>query len=176
MRFLDTSLNGLVIVDPAPVTDERGAFTRVWCATEFREAGLRTRVVQCNVSTNTARGTLRGMHYQCEPHGEIKIVRCTSGVVFDVVIDLRPDSPTFCRWEGLELTSASGRMLYIPEGLAHGFQTLTDDATLEYQMSEYYAPDHARGVRWDDPLFGVNWPLPVSRISPRDASYSDFAR
>ena len=174
MRFGDTVLKGLTIVDPEPVSDERGSFARVWCANEFSNAGLSTRVVQVNVSTSAVRGTLRGMHYQAQPHAEIKIVRCTSGAVFDVAIDLRPDSPTFRRWQGVELTAASGRMVYIPQGMAHGFQTLTDDATLEYQMSEYYAPEHARGVRWNDPAFGVNWPLPMSNISPRDAAYPDF--
>ena len=176
MRFVRTSLQGLVIVDTDPVADVRGTFARVWCDTEFRNAGLTTRVVQVNLSTSVARGTLRGMHYQSHPSAEIKLVRCTNGAVFDVAIDLRPDSPTYCRWEGVHLTAASGRMLYIPEGMAHGFQTLTDNAALEYQMSERYAPEHARGVRWDDPAFGVSWPLPVSVISPRDAGYPDFGK
>jgi dTDP-4-dehydrorhamnose 3,5-epimerase len=174
MQFRHGSLGGVVVIDPVRIADERGAFARIWCKQEFEAAGLSSIVVQCNVSTNVRRGTLRGMHYQADPHGEVKVVRCTSGAVFDVVVDLRPASPTYLRWEGFELTAAGGRALYIPEGLAHGFQTLTDDATVEYQMSEYHAPAFARGVRFDDPVFDIRWPLPVSVVAPRDRSYPDF--
>ena len=173
MRFLPTPLSGVVLIEPVRSFDERGSFARVWCEREFEEAGLSSRVVQCNVSMNTAAGTLRGMHYQAEPHGEVKVVRCTAGRIFDVVVDLRPSSPTFRQWAGFELSPSNGHALYVPVGIAHGFQTLEDDSTVEYQMSEFFAPDHARGVRHDDPAFGIRWPREVSVISPRDASYPD---
>ena len=176
MKFVETTLRGAFTIHQERVADERGAFARTWCARELDASGLSTRVVQCNVSISLRRGTLRGMHFQRAPHAEVKIVRCTGGAIFDVIIDLRPDSPTYCGWEGVELSAGNGTMLYVPEGFAHGFQTLTDDAVVEYQMSEFFAPESARGVRWNDSAFGISWPLEVSMISARDAAYADFRR
>jgi dTDP-4-dehydrorhamnose 3,5-epimerase len=172
--FTETALSGAVIVDVEPHTDERGFFARSWCIREFAERGLNPSVVQCNVSGNTAKGTLRGMHYQVAPHAEVKLVRCTKGAIYDVIIDLRPLSPTFLQHVGVELTAANHRALYIPEGFAHGFMTLHDDSEVFYQMSAFYEPTAARGVRWNDPTFGISWPLPVSVISERDREYPDF--
>jgi dTDP-4-dehydrorhamnose 3,5-epimerase len=172
--FTETGLQGAVIVDVEPHADERGFFARSWCTREFSERGLNPSVVQCNVSGNTAKGTLRGMHYQVAPHEEVKLVRCTKGAVYDVIIDLRPSSPTFLQHVGVELTADNHRALYIPEGFAHGFMTLHDDSEVFYQMSAFYEPTTARGVRWNDPIFGINWPLPVSVISARDREYPDF--
>lgn len=174
MKFVETRLRGAYAVRLEPIDDERGSFARSWCVREFADVGLSTTVVQCNVSTNRRTGTLRGLHYQLSPHAEVKIVRCTRGAIFDVIVDLRRDSPTFCQWESLELSAANGDMLYVPQGFAHGFQTLTDDAAVEYQMSEFYAPDAARGARFDDPAFAIAWPLAVTSISPRDMSYPGF--
>jgi dTDP-4-dehydrorhamnose 3,5-epimerase len=172
--FTETGLSGAVIVDVEPHADERGFFARSWCIREFAERGLNPSVVQCNVSGNTAKGTLRGMHYQVAPHAEVKLVRCTKGAIYDVIIDLRPSSPTFLQHAGVELTADNHRALYIPEGFAHGFMTLHDDSEVFYQMSAFYEPTAARGVRWNDPIFGISWPLPVSVISERDREYPDF--
>lgn len=175
MKFTPTALPGAWIVEPECHEDERGAFARTWCAREFEAHGLNPRLVQCNISWNRVRGILRGMHYQREPHGEAKLVRCTHGAIYDVLIDLRPESPAYCRWFGLELSRANRTMLYIPTGMAHGFQTLTDDSEVFYQMSEFHAPESAAGVRWDDPAFGVSWPhCECRRLSARDASWPDF--
>lgn len=168
MIFTATELDGLWIVDPEPRTDERGSFARTFCAREFAEHGLQDRVAQMNVSQNRRRGTLRGMHYQRSPHGETKLVRATRGAIFDVVVDLRPDSPTHRRWAGFELTAASGRALYVPLGFAHGFQTLTDDTEVLYLMGSPYEPSAATGVRFDDPAIGVAWPLPPVALSEAD--------
>jgi dTDP-4-dehydrorhamnose 3,5-epimerase len=174
MVFTETGLQGAVIVDVETHTDERGFFARSWCTREFAERGLNASVVQCNVSGNTARGTLRGMHYQVAPHAEVKLVRCTKGAIYDVIIDLRRSSPTFLQHVGVELTADNHRALYIPEGFAHGFMTLHDDSEVFYLMSAFYEPTAARGVRWNDPIFQINWPLPVSVISTRDREYPDF--
>jgi len=174
MKFVASRLSGAYTVLLERIEDERGAFARTWCVREFGAAGLSTAVVQSNVSTNLRRGTLRGMHYQVAPNAEVKIVRCSRGAIFDVMLDLRPGSPTFRQWEGVELSAANGTALYIPEGFAHGFQTLTDEAAVEYQMSAFHVPEAARGVRYDDPAFGIVWPVPVSSLSPRDAAYPDF--
>lgn len=173
MIFTETELPGAFLVDLERREDDRGFFARAWCEDEFRDHGLSTRVAQCNVSFNHKRGTLRGMHYQEPPHGEVKLVRCTSGAIFDVIIDLRPDSPTYTRWIGVELTGANGQMLYVPEGFAHGYQTLADDTETFYQVSEFYAPRAERGVRWNDAAFAIEWPLEVTIVSEKDAGWPD---
>jgi len=176
VKFTPTPLSGAFVIDIEPIADERGYFARTWCTREMASHGLCTDVVQCNVSFNRRRGTLRGMHFQAAPHGETKIVRCIRGAIFDVIVDLRPGSPTVRRWFGVELSAANGRALYVPEGMAHGFQTLEDDAEVFYWMSEFHHPESARGVRWDDPAFGIEWPRAESRIvHPRDLAYPDFA-
>jgi len=171
MIFRETELRGVFIIEPEIIEDERGFFARTWTPDEFEGHGLNPRLVQCNISFNKLRGTLRGMHFQNKPHEEVKLVRCTQGAIFDVAIDLRRDSPTRFQWFGTELSAANRRMLYIAEGFAHGYQTLSDETEIFYQMSEYYHPESAGGVRWDDPAFGIAWPLAVSVIAPRDASY-----
>jgi dTDP-4-dehydrorhamnose 3,5-epimerase len=172
--FVATPLPGTYLIELDRREDERGFFARTWCRREFAEMGLNTDLAQCNVSYNKHRGTLRGMHWQTAPHGEAKLVRCTRGAIWDAVIDLRPDSPTYMQHFATELTAASARAIYIPEGMAHGFVTLDDDCEVSYQMSEFYEPAAARGVRWDDPAFGIKWPLSNPILHPRDASYPDF--
>lgn len=174
MKFQRTSLAGAWTVELEEIQDERGFFARSWCEQEFGQHGLNPRLVQCNVSFNRRRGTLRGMHFQAAPKEEAKLVRCTAGAIYDVIVDLRRDSATYCRWLGVELSSGNRRALYVPEGLAHGFQSLTDDSEVLYQMSELYHPDLARGVRWDDPRFAIKWPVPDPVISARDRGYPDF--
>lgn len=175
MIFRETPIPGAFVVEPERIEDERGFFARTWCEREFREHGLDPRLAQCSVSFNRRAGTLRGMHYQAAPHGEAKLVRCTMGAIYDVVVDLRPDSPAFRRWTAVELSARNRRMLYIPQGLAHGFQTLEPDTEVFYQISEFYHPESARGVRWNDPAFGIEWPEAAERVlSDRDAGYPDF--
>ena len=174
MRFKEAALKGAYIVDPERQEDERGFFARTWDQREFKERGLNPRLVQCSISFNSRKGTLRGMHYQANPYEEAKLVRCTVGAIYDVLIDLRPDSPTFKRWTEVELAADSWKMVYIPEGFAHGFLTLKDRTEVFYQMSQVYVPASARGVRWDDPAFGIHWPIPVEVISDRDRNYPDF--
>ena len=174
MIFNEIALAGAWVVDVERMEDGRGFFARTWCEQEFRSIGLNTRLVQCSVSFNKRRGTLRGMHYQAAPHREAKLIRCTRGAIHDVILDLRPESPTYKRHVALLLDAESRRMLYVPEGFAHGFQTLEDDTEVFYQMSASYAPDHARGVRWNDPAFGIPWPPAERTISERDESYPDF--
>ncbi|OQW92797.1 MAG: dTDP-4-dehydrorhamnose 3,5-epimerase [Thiotrichaceae bacterium IS1] len=164
MKFTETRLIGAYRIDLEPLSDERGFFARSWCQKEFKAYGLNPNLLQCSVSFNQKKGTLRGMHYQVAPHAEAKLVRCTRGTIYDVILDLRPDSETFKQWVAIELTAENRRMLYIPEGFAHGFQTLTDDAEVFYQMSEFYYPECARGVRWDDAAFGIEWPEESERI------------
>lgn len=154
--------------------DERGFFARTFCTNEFAIHGLNARIVQCSISFNRRRGTLRGLHYQAAPRAETKLVRCTRGAVYDVVLDLRGDSPTFRQWIGVELTEQKRNMVYIPEGCAHGFLTLADETEVFYQMSEFYALESARGVRWDDPAFRIDWPGKVEVISERDRTYPDI--
>lgn len=174
MKFSLTPLPGAYTIDLDTVEDERGFFARSWCRKEFTDHGLNPDLVQCNISFNTKRGTLRGMHFQSQPFGETKIVRCTQGSIYDVIIDLRPDSPTFKQWYSVELTARNRTMLYIPVDFAHGFQTLEDNTEVMYQMSEYYHPDHAQGVRWNDPVFSIEWPVKNVIVSKRDAEYTDF--
>ncbi len=174
MIFSQTRLNGAFIIEPERIDDERGFFARTWCKREFIAHGLDPDVVQCNISFNHKKGTLRGMHHQVAPHEEVKLVRCTAGAIYDVIIDLRPTSPTFKAWLAVELTAENRKMLYIPRGFSHGFLTLKDDTEVFYQMSEFYVPECASGIRWNDPVFGVVWPNEVSVISEKDANYPDF--
>lgn len=168
---METRIKGAFIIDIEPIKDERGFFARTWCAKEFMEHGLNPNLVQCNISYNIRRGTLRGMHYQIAPYEEAKLVSCTSGGIYDVILDLREDSLTFKQWQAFELSASNYRMLYIPEGVAHGFQTLQDETTVFYQMSEFYHPECARGVRWDDLAFAINWPIVEKIISEKDENY-----
>jgi dTDP-4-dehydrorhamnose 3,5-epimerase len=174
MLFQPTKLAGAYLIDLQQVADERGFFARAWCAQEFADQGLDTALVQCNLSFNTRQGTVRGMHYQQAPCAETKLVRCISGALYDVIIDLRPESSTFLQWLGVTLSAENRTMLYIPKGFAHGFQTLADNTEVFYQMSNYYAPTYARGLRWNDPHFAIEWPLAVTVISARDQNYPDF--
>ena len=174
MRFVETALHGVWIVEMVPVEDTRGHFARSWCSRDFASRGLSVDLSQCSISRTRKKGTIRGMHYQRPPKEEAKLVRCTRGAVFDVAIDLRPHSPTFMHWEGRELTAEGWRMLYIPEGCAHGLQALQDDSEVSYMISAEFAPETAAGVRWDDPLFAVRWPLQVSSLSEKDRSYPDY--
>ena len=216
MLFKETTLKGAFIIEPEKLEDNRGFFARSFCVREFEKHGLNPRLVQCNISYNRKKGTLRGMHFQIPPFAEAKLVRCTHGAIYDVIVDLRPDSATYCQWIGVELSAlgspsaadrsqltassflasadrsqltassslasadcsllpAHYRMLFIPEGFAHGFITLEDHTEIFYQMSEFYAPDSARGFRWDDPTFEIRLPLQISVISDRDASYPRFS-
>ena len=174
MKYVSTILPDVWIVDLERQVDERGYFARSWCEKEFGDQGLNPRLVQCSISFNLRRGTLRGMHYQAAPHAEVKLVRCTRGAVYDVVLDLRPNSPTFTRWMAVELSADNGRAVYIPEDCAHGFQTLTDEAEVFYQMSEVYHPESACGVRWDDPAFAIQWPGDDKIVSSRDTAFPSF--
>lgn len=174
MIFVETGLKGAVIIELERREDKRGFFARSWCRKEFEKSGLNSRLVQCNISFNRNRGTLRGMHYQIAPHEEAKLVRCTMGAIYDVIIDLRPESPTFKKHIGMELNAQNRKMLYAPEGFAHGFLTLEDNTEVFYQMSTFYAPEYSTGVRWNDKAFGIRWPCDVSVISDRDQTYPDF--
>jgi dTDP-4-dehydrorhamnose 3,5-epimerase len=176
MRFTETELSGAFVIEGEPIGDERGQFVRIFCSQEFKGHGLNGDVTQCSVSVNRVRGTLRGMHFQLAPHAECKLVRCLRGAIYDVIVDLRPDSPTYARWTAVELAQGSDRLVYVPEGMAHGFQTLQDDTEVAYQMSHGFSPAHYRGVRYDDPAFAICWPLPVTCVSDRDRGYPDFAR
>lgn len=175
MIFRETSLGGAFIIEPERIEDARGYFARTWCRDEFAARGLSSDLAQCSVSFNARKGTVRGMHFQAVPHAEVKLVRCTRGAIFDVIVDLRPGSPTRYQWTAVELGEEDQQLLYIPEGFAHGFQTLEDRCEVFYQISEPYHPECARGVRWDDPAFGIRWPLEVSMISARDRSYEPIA-
>jgi dTDP-4-dehydrorhamnose 3,5-epimerase len=174
MIFTETKLKGAFIIEPERLEDDRGFFARSWCQREFEAHGLNPRLVQCSISYNKSRGTLRGIHYQTAPYEESKLVRCTSGSIYDVIIDLRPQSPTFRQHVGLVLTARNHKMLYVPEGFGHGFLTLEDNTEVFYQMSEFYSADHAKGVRWNDPAFGIEWPLAPSTMSDQDRSCPDF--
>ena len=174
MRFEKTGLAGAYLIALDEIQDDRGFFARAWCRNEAEAHGLNPAVAQCNVSFNRRPGTLRGLHYQAAPHEEAKVVRCTMGSIYDVIVDLRTDSPTFKRWVAFELSAANRRMVYIPEGVAHGFQTLEPDTEVFYQMSSVYVPEAARGVRWDDPAFGIEWPPADRTIAERDRRFPDF--
>ncbi len=174
MIFTETKLKGAFIIEPERFEDERGFFARTWCRRELEVHGLNSNLAQCNLSFNKKKGTLRGMHYQAAPYLEAKLIRCSMGSIYDVIIDLRPDSETFKQWVSIELSAENRKMLYIPEEFAHGFLTLEDNAEVFYQMSEFYYPEYARGVRWNDPAFSVHWPIEVVVISNRDRDHPDF--
>jgi len=173
MKFVPLLLSGAYLVELKPVHDERGFFARTWCADEFKKRGLSTKLAQCAISYNRRRGTLRGMHYQAEPYAEAKLVRCSAGAIYDVIVDLRQGSATYRQWLAVELTAANHKMIYIPEGFAHGFQTLADDSEVFYQISEPNVSECARGVRWDDPVFRIKWPIADPIISDRDRNFPD---
>jgi dTDP-4-dehydrorhamnose 3,5-epimerase len=174
MIFTETKIKGVYIIEPELLTDERGFFARSFCKEEFQKHGLDTDIVQCNISYNKKKGTLRGMHYQVPPFEEAKVVSCTKGSIYDVVVDLRRDSPTYCYWHAEELSADTYRMLFIPKSCAHGFQTLEDNCIVYYQMGEYYHPECARGIRWNDPSIRIVWPVPAMIISEKDKNYGDF--
>lgn len=174
MKFHEIAIAGARLIELEPAFDDRGFFARTWCREEFAKAGLNAKLQQCSLSFNKKKGTLRGMHYQCEPHQEAKLVRCCSGAIYDVVLDLRLDSPSYCKWFAAELSAANHTMLYVPEGCAHGFQTLEDDTAIFYQMTERYYPECARGVRWDDPRFAISWPVTNPIMAERDRLFPDY--
>lgn len=174
MKFIATKLSGVYLIEPELHADDRGSFARTYCEDEFGGAGIEFNVVQANTSFNKYAGTLRGMHYQLSPHAEAKVVRCTSGALHDVVIDLRPESPTFCNWVAAELNAGNNTEMFVPKGCAHGFQTLVDNTEVSYLMSERYVPESASGVRYDDPTFGVEWPLAISFVADRDRNWPEF--
>jgi dTDP-4-dehydrorhamnose 3,5-epimerase len=176
MKFISTQLHGAALIETQPLGDDRGWFARVYCEREFQAHGLPARMVQANLSLTRRAGTLRGLHWQAAPHEEDKLVRCVRGAIWDVIVDIRPASPTYCRWLGVELSESNGRMLLVPKGFAHGFVTLTDDAAVHYLMSQFHAPATARGARYDDPAFGIHWPVPVREMSDKDRSWPVFAR
>lgn len=176
MIFRETVLGGAFLIEPEPVEDERGVFARVWCQTEFEAQGLKAGWVQNSLSVNKHKGTLRGMHYQIAPHEEIKLVRCTKGAIYDVLVDLRPASSTYCQYVGVELSAENRRMLFIPEMFAHGFLTLEDRTEVFYHMSAYHAPAYARGFRWDDPTFEIIWPDTIELMSEKDRNWPPFVR
>ncbi len=175
MVFNETKLKGAFVIEPEKVEDERGFFARTFCQEEFKARGLNPRVVQCSISVNGREGTLRGMHYQIAPYEEAKLVRCTKGAVYDVVIDLRRESRTFKQWVAVELTANNRRMVYVPEGFAHGFQTLEDETEVFYQISQFYHPAYASGVRWDDPAFRIEWPFSNPILSDKDRCFDGFS-
>jgi dTDP-4-dehydrorhamnose 3,5-epimerase len=174
MVFTETALPGAYIIELQRNQDERGFFARSWCQREFTQHGLDPCVAQCNISYNQSKGTLRGMHFQISPFAEAKLVRCTRGAIYDVIVDLRSSSPTFIHWVSAELTAENHNALYAPKGFAHGFQTLEDDTEVFYQMSEFYTPQAARGIRWNDPALNILWPLEIGPISQKDQAYEDF--
>lgn len=171
MQFRETKLPGAYVLEMQPFTDDRGQFARAWCSDEFARHGLTAEFVQGNVSINPRVGTIRGMHWQEPPHAEVKLIRCVRGAIWDVIVDLRSRSPTYGEWFGIELSTDSFKMLYVPEGFAHGFQVLEDDTEVNYQVSSPYAAHAARGIRYDDPAIGIRWPLPVTAISAADQSW-----
>lgn len=176
MIFTETDLQGAYIIDVEPIKDHRGFFARGWCRRELEDQGLKPQIAQCNLSFNHFKGTIRGMHYQVIPFREVKLVRCFRGAIYDVIIDLRTNSANFKSWFGIELSEENRRMLYVPEGFAHGYQTLTDNCEVFYQVSEYYQPNHEQGIRWNDPAFDIKWPLHATSISDKDKSYPDFEK
>lgn len=174
--FEPSAIEGAWIIDLQPRLDERGFFARSWCRREFEDHGIDLSVAQANISVSARRGTLRGLHYQLFPHAEAKLVRCTSGGIWDVIVDLRPDSSSYLRWFGVELTAANHRQLYVPSGCAHGYQTLVDATEVCYQVSAFYTPEAERGIRWDDPMFAIEWPISAPILSPKDEQWPPFTR
>jgi dTDP-4-dehydrorhamnose 3,5-epimerase len=175
MEFRALDLSGAYLIVPRRIEDERGYFVRTWCRDEFRRGIGDVEFVQASQSYNRLAGTLRGLHFQAAPHGEAKLVRCGRGAIYDVIVDIRPDSPTYGRWLGRELSEQNGEALFIPDGFAHGFQTLDDGSEISYQISTYYRPEAARGIRWNDRTLDIRWPLPVSAMSARDREWPDLA-
>jgi len=175
MIFRETALKGAFIIDPEPVIDERGMFARTWCQKEFEAQGLKVAWVQSSISMNRRKGTLRGMHYQAAPYEEVKLVRCTMGAIYDVIVDMRHESPTYCHYLGVTLSAENHRALYIPQRFAHGFLTLSDNSDVSYNMSEFYAPSSARGFRWNDPTFRIEWPEAITVMSEKDRSWPTFS-
>lgn len=173
MRFVETPLAGCYVIEQDRILDHRGYFARVWCQRELEQHGLRADILQANVGFSRQRGTLRGLHYQRSPHAEVKIVRCTRGAMFDVAVDLRPESPTFRQWYGIELTADNGKMLYVPEGFAQGYLTLVDDTEMTYQTTKFFDRESATGARYDDPTLGIVWPVEVQVISEQDTKWPD---
>lgn len=174
MKFIETELNGAYIICLDLLEDERGFFSRTFCRTEFAKLGLNPHLEQCNLSYNEKKGTLRGMHFQSAPNQEAKLVRCTHGAIYDVIIDLRVDSPSYKKWISVELSHENGKMLYVPEGFAHGFQTLEDNTEVFYQMSHRFVPESSKGLRWNDPEFAIEWPSGDRIISFKDQQYANF--
>lgn len=174
MNFIETKIKGAYVIEMEYLRDERGFFARSFCSNEFTQHGLKESFQQCNISFNHKKGTIRGLHYQEFPFQETKLVRCTQGAIFDVIVDLRRDSSTFVEWYSIELTADNHKMLYIPEGIAHGFQTLSPNTEVFYQMGSDYHPESARGIRWDDPLINIKWPAKCSVISEKDKSYKNL--
>lgn len=176
MRFKSTPLAGSFVIEMQPIRDDRGHFARAFCVSELQDQGLNSAIEQCNVARSFSRGTLRGIHFQLAPHAECKLIRCTRGAIYNVIVDLRPKSPTFCQWFAAELTEENGAMVYSPEGFANGYQTLTDGAEICYSTSHRFSPAAARGLRFDDPTFDIRWPLEISQISQQDRQWPDFDR
>jgi dTDP-4-dehydrorhamnose 3,5-epimerase len=177
MKFVATPIDGAYLVEPTRRGDDRGFFARVWCRDEFAARGLNAAFVQCNDSLSRRRGTLRGLHYQMAPYGEVKLIRCVRGAVFDVLVDLRPSSPTYLQWYGVELTAESGAMLYVPEACAHGYLALEDHTEVMYPVTCAYRPDAERGIRWNDPAFRIRWPdVGPLTLSPKDQAWPDFVK
>ncbi len=174
MIFLETSIQGVIIIDIDPNNDERGFFSRTFCINEFAKFGIDFNIVQCSISYNKKEGTLRGLHYQCEPYEEAKIVRCTMGKIYDVIVDIRPDSPTRTKWISVELSDDNNRSVYIPKGCAHGFQSISEDAIVYYQMNEFYHPECARGIHHNDPTFKIEWPIKEITISEKDEQLCNY--
>ncbi len=172
--FTELPLAGAFVIDLEPRQDERGFFARSFCARELEQHGLKTGIVQANLSQNVRKGTVRGMHYQKAPHAEVKMVRCTNGAIFDAIIDIRPDSPTYLQWTSVELSRENRRMLYVPEGFAHGYQALTDDSEVLYLVTAFYSPQDEAAIRWNDARFGITWPIKDVILSPKDAVHPDF--
>jgi dTDP-4-dehydrorhamnose 3,5-epimerase len=171
MKFVETKLPGSFVIEQQKIGDERGYFSRVWCSNVFAEQGLKPEIAQVNTSYNPYKGTLRGLHYQVAPNEEAKLIHCTRGVIFDVIVDMRSDSPTYMDWFGIELKEDSGLMLYAPEGFAHGYQAITDNSAIIYPATEFYTPKSERGVRWDDPSVGIKWPLEPLYMSDKDKAW-----
>jgi len=174
MIFTETGLKGAYIIDINKLADDRGYFARTFCKNEFDKVGLEPNIAQTNMSFNPKKGTLRGMHYQVSPYEETKLVKCTSGAIYDIIIDLRKDSPTYFKWIGVELSEDNNRMLYVPKDFAHGFITLADNTAIQYMVSQFYAPGAEKGIKWDDPKFNIHWPIDIAVISEKDNTHPYF--